>query len=203
MKRYCQTLDLKEDEQLIKEYCYWHSPEHIWPEIPEGIRAVGILNMEIYRLGTRLFMIVETPDDFDWDAAFTRLATMDKQAEWEDFVAKYQKAAPGSSSSEKWQLMECMFNCRARVNRRKDGKTKETVAGGRPGREILFGPIYLDHEFVLALGIRPRTLGCAEQAFPRSLHDDQGRERLGAILYVYRLFLDGVAGGSVHETLRI
>lgn len=50
MKRYCQTLDLKEDEQLIKEYCYWHSPEHIWPEIPEGIRAVGILNMEIYRL---------------------------------------------------------------------------------------------------------------------------------------------------------
>ena len=86
MKRYCQTLDLKEDEQLIKEYCYWHSPEHIWPEIPEGIRAVGILNMEIYRL-----------------------ATMDKQAEWEDFVAKYQKAAPGSSSSEKWQLMECMF----------------------------------------------------------------------------------------------
>ena len=109
MKRYCQTLDLKEDEQLIKEYCYWHSPEHIWPEIPEGIRAVGILNMEIYRLGTRLFMIVETPDDFDWDAAFARLATMDKQAEWEDFVAKYQKAAPGSSSSEKWQLMECMF----------------------------------------------------------------------------------------------
>lgn len=109
MKRYCQTLDLKEDEQLIKEYCYWHSPEHIWPEIPEGIRAVGILNMEIYRLGTRLFMIVETPDDFDWDAAFACLATMDKQAEWEDFVAKYQKVAPGSSSSEKWQLMECMF----------------------------------------------------------------------------------------------
>ena len=67
------------------------------------------LNMEIYRLGTRLFMIVETPDDFDWDASFARLATMDKQAEWEDFVAKYQKAVPGSSSSEKWQLMECMF----------------------------------------------------------------------------------------------
>ena len=68
---------------------------------------------------------------------------------------------------------------------------------------ILFGPVYLDHEFVFALGIRPRALGCAEQAFSRSLHDDQSRERLGAILYVYRLFLDGVAGGSVHETLRI
>ena len=109
MKRYCQTLDLKADEQLIQAYCYWHSPEHIWPEIPEGIRSVGILNMEIYRLGTRLFMIVETPDDFDWEAAFARLATLDRQAEWEAFVSQFQQAAPGSSSAEKWQLMERIF----------------------------------------------------------------------------------------------
>ena len=62
MKRFCQTLDLKDDPKLIEQYCYWH--QHIWKEIPEGIRAVGISNMEIYRLGNRLFMIVETPDDF-------------------------------------------------------------------------------------------------------------------------------------------
>ena len=107
MKRYCQTLDLKDDEALIQEYCYWH--QHIWKEIPEGIRAVGIQNMEIYRLGTRLFMIVETPDDFQWNDAFARLATMDRQAEWEAFVGKYQQASPGSTSSEKWQLMEQIF----------------------------------------------------------------------------------------------
>lgn len=109
MKRYCQTLDLKDDPALIEEYAYWHSPEHIWPEIPEGIRAVGILDMEIYRLGNRLCMIVETPDDFDWDSAFARLATMDRQAEWEDFVGKFQQASAGSASSEKWQLMERIF----------------------------------------------------------------------------------------------
>lgn len=109
MKRYCQTLDLKADAHLIEEYCYWHSQEHIWPEIPAGIRAVGILDMEIYRLGTRLFMIVETPDDFDWEAAFGRLATLDRQAEWEEFVGKYQQAAPNSASAEKWQLMERIF----------------------------------------------------------------------------------------------
>lgn len=109
MKRYCQTLDLKDDEELIKEYAYWHSKEHIWPEIPEGIRAVGIRNMEIYLLETRLFMIVETPDDFDWSVAFARLSTLDKQAEWEDFVGRFQKVVPGSSSSEKWQLMGCIF----------------------------------------------------------------------------------------------
>ena len=100
MKRYCQTMDLKEDPELIKEYCYWHSAD---------IRAVGIRNMEIYRLGTRLFMIVETDDDFDWDASFARLATLDRQAEWEDFVARFQKTEPGSSSAEKWQLMEQIF----------------------------------------------------------------------------------------------
>lgn len=64
MKRYCQTLDLKEDEQLIKEYCYWHSPEHIWPEIPEGIRAVGILNMEIYRLYARKHILRRDETDY-------------------------------------------------------------------------------------------------------------------------------------------
>lgn len=109
MKRYCQTLELKDDPEGIREYVYWHSPEHIWPEIPAGIRAVGILDMEIYRLGTRLFMIVETPDDFDWETAFGQLATMDRQAEWEDFVGRFQKTVSGSSSSEKWQLMERMF----------------------------------------------------------------------------------------------
>lgn len=109
MKRYCQTLDLKEDEKLMEEYLYWHAPEHIWPEIPEGIRAVGIQDMEIYRLGNRLFMIVETPDDFEWEAAFERLARMDRQAEWEAFVGRFQQADPGLSSSGKWRLMERIF----------------------------------------------------------------------------------------------
>lgn len=109
MKRYCQTLDLKDDKELIAEYAYWHSPEHFWPEIGTGIREVGILDMEIYRLGNRLFMIIETPDDFDWDTAFARLATLDRQAEWEAFVARFQQALPGATSAEKWQLMDRMF----------------------------------------------------------------------------------------------
>lgn len=109
MKRYCQALELKDDPALIREYEYWHSAEHIWPEIPAGIRAVGIREMAIYRQGTHLFMLVEADDDFDWDAAFGRLATMERQAEWEDFVARFQKARPGSTSSEKWQRMTPIF----------------------------------------------------------------------------------------------
>jgi L-rhamnose mutarotase len=66
-KRYCQTLELKDVPELIQEYIMFHSQAYAWPEIREGIRSVGILEMEIYISGNRLFMIVETPLDFDWD----------------------------------------------------------------------------------------------------------------------------------------
>ncbi|MBP1677818.1 MAG: L-rhamnose mutarotase [Bacteroidetes bacterium] len=110
VKRYCQSLELRDDLELIREYKHWHAPENRWPEIPEGIRAVGILDMEIYILGNRLFMIVETPVDFDWDDAFGRLATLNRQAEWEDFMARFQLTRAGASSSEKWTLMERIFS---------------------------------------------------------------------------------------------
>jgi L-rhamnose mutarotase len=110
VKRYCQTLDLKDDPRLIAEYRRRHSQEHIWKEIPEGIREVGILEMEIYLLGTRLFMIVETPLDFDWDTAMARLGTLPRQAEWEDYMAEFQLVKAGMSSAEKWQLMERIFH---------------------------------------------------------------------------------------------
>lgn len=108
-KRYCQTLDLKDNPELIKEYKRLHSEEYSWREIREGIRQVGILEMEIYIIGSRLFMIVETPEDFDWDKSMAELATLPRQAEWEDCVAKFQQCAPGSTSSEKWRLMDRMF----------------------------------------------------------------------------------------------
>lgn len=109
VKRYCQTLSLKNNPELIAEYRKIHSREHAWPEIREGIRSVGILEMEIYISGTLLFMIVETPLGFDWDSAMERLAHLPRQAEWEDYVARFQECAPGSTSSQKWKLMERMF----------------------------------------------------------------------------------------------
>ena len=110
VKRYCQTLDLRNNPELIAEYRRRHNQEHIWKEVPEGIRQVGILEMEIYLLGTRLFMIVETPMDFDWDTAMARLGTLPRQAEWEDYMAEFQLVKAGMSSAEKWQLMERIFH---------------------------------------------------------------------------------------------
>ena len=110
VKRYCQTLDLRDNPELIAEYRRRHSQEHIWKEVPEGIREVGILEMEIYLLGTRLFMIVETPLDFDWDTAMARLGTRPRQAEWEDYMAEFQLVKAGMSSAEKWQMMDRIFH---------------------------------------------------------------------------------------------
>jgi L-rhamnose mutarotase len=108
-KRYCLTLDLKDDTTLIREYKYWHMSGHIWPEIPKGIREVGIVDMQIYLLGTRLFMIMETKPDFDFAVDMAKLSGLPRQKEWEAFVAKFQQSLPGAASSEKWKLMDRIF----------------------------------------------------------------------------------------------
>ncbi len=110
VKRYCQTLDLKDNPELIAEYRKRHSEGEAWQEIMDGIREVGILEMEIYLVGTRLFMIVETPLDFNWSAAMSRLSTLPRQQEWEDYMSEFQVAPPGASSDEKWVLMERIFH---------------------------------------------------------------------------------------------
>ena len=107
MKRYCQTLELRDDPELIEQYCEAHA--HVWPEIQAGIREVGILDMQIFRLGTRLFMIMDTVDDFDFVADNARLATLPRQAEWEAYVAQFQGCDPSAPSTDKWRLMEKIF----------------------------------------------------------------------------------------------
>jgi L-rhamnose mutarotase len=107
-KRYCQYLKL--NSATLEQYKYWHSNRNIWKEIPLGIRRAGILNMEIFIVEDKAFMIVETPVDFNWDEAFGRLAAYERQAEWEDFVSKFQETGTGKRSEEKWQLMERIFS---------------------------------------------------------------------------------------------
>ncbi len=107
--RFCLTLDLKHDPALIQEYRHWHMPEHIWPEIPAGIRKAGITDMEIYLLGTRLFLVMEAKKGFDFDRQMGFLASLPRQQEWEAFVSRFQQSRPGASSAEKWMRMERIF----------------------------------------------------------------------------------------------
>lgn len=110
VKRYCRTMQLREgDSKFIEDYRHAHSEGVIWKEIIDGIRQVGILEMEIYILGTKLFMIVETPVDFNWDEAMERLATLPRQQEWETFMSRFQDCSAEASADEKWQMMDRMF----------------------------------------------------------------------------------------------
>lgn len=109
VKRYVQTMDLKDEPALIARYRQAHGKEESWKEILDGIRQVGILEMEVYICGSRLVMIVETPQDFQWDDAMAKLATLPRQAEWEEFVAQFQRCDPNATSDEKWQMMERIF----------------------------------------------------------------------------------------------
>lgn len=107
MRRYCQTLTLVDDEQMIQKYVEAHA--HVWPEIIAGQRQVGILDMQIYRKGRSLFMIMDTKDDFDFARDMSLLATLPCQAEWEAYVSQFQGCAADARSDEKWQMMERIF----------------------------------------------------------------------------------------------
>jgi L-rhamnose mutarotase len=110
IKRYVQYLAISDDPELLTQYKKWHSEEYHWKEIRDGIRKVGILEMEIYLLGNHLTMIVDAPVDLDWQAAMNRLATLPRQAEWEAFVSKFQGCSSEARSDEKWRPMERIFH---------------------------------------------------------------------------------------------
>ncbi|MCX3265113.1 L-rhamnose mutarotase [Pedobacter agri] len=107
MKRYCFTLDLIEDDELIAAYKQYH--EAIWPEIVESIKSSGINDMEIYLSGTRLFMIMETNDTFSFENKAKADLENPKVQEWETLMWNYQKALPNAKPGEKWRLMDQIF----------------------------------------------------------------------------------------------
>ncbi len=107
MKRYCLTVDLVNDEKLIKEYEQYHVK--IWPEIEESIKSTGITQMQIYRLHTRMFMIMETEDNFSFEKKAAADLANPKVQEWEELMWKYQEALPQAKNGEKWILMEKIF----------------------------------------------------------------------------------------------
>jgi L-rhamnose mutarotase len=108
MTRYCLALDLKDDPALIAEYEAHHRA--IWPDIRASIVESGIEQMEIYRLGNRLFMIMDTRPDF----SFSAKALMDEKnprvQEWEQLMWHYQQALPLAAPGEKWVIMKKIFD---------------------------------------------------------------------------------------------
>jgi L-rhamnose mutarotase len=106
-RRYCLTLDLKDDPRLIAEYKKYH--EKIWPEITASLKESGIVDAEIYLLGTRMFMILEVNEHFSFESKARADQENPKVREWEELMWKFQKALPQARPGEKWLLMERIF----------------------------------------------------------------------------------------------
>jgi L-rhamnose mutarotase len=108
MKKYCLACDLKDDDELIRSYDAYH--QNVWPEIKESLRESGILEMEIYRTGNRLFMIIRVESDF----SFEKKAEMDLAnpivQKWETLMSTFQKQIPWAKQEVKWLLMDKVFS---------------------------------------------------------------------------------------------
>ena len=106
--RYCLTLDLQDDQHKIEEYESWH--RQVWPEIIDSIKKAGITSMEIYRVHTRLVMVMETTFDFSFEKKSIADASNLKVQEWEQLMWNYQQAIPGTKAGEKWVIMKKIFD---------------------------------------------------------------------------------------------
>jgi len=108
-KRYCKTLELQNNIALIDEYKKVHARGAAWPEISQGMREVGIIDMEIYIFKNRLYMIMDTIPEFDHNKAMAELAIKPRQKEWETFVSHFQKTSANTTADEKWQIIERIY----------------------------------------------------------------------------------------------
>ncbi len=108
MPRHCLTLDLKNDATAIAEYKRYHVK--IWPEVKESLFDAGVEAMEIYLLGTRMFMIMDVTNSF----SLSKKAVMDlanaKVQEWETIMHGFQQRLPGALIDQYWTEMERVFN---------------------------------------------------------------------------------------------
>jgi L-rhamnose mutarotase len=109
MKRYCFALDLVDDPALIDEYEQLHKSENAWPENIAGIRQAGIIDMQIFRTGNRMFMIMDTDESFSFDRKALLDAANPRLQDWEELMWKYQLALPWAKPGEKWVLMNKIF----------------------------------------------------------------------------------------------
>ena len=106
-RRFCLTLDLKDDPKLIADYKRHH--DEIWPEIIRSIKGSGIEDMEIYLLGTRMFMIMEVNETFSFEAKAKADELNPTVQKWEELMWSFQQALPQAKRGEKWLLMERIF----------------------------------------------------------------------------------------------
>jgi L-rhamnose mutarotase len=104
------ALDLRDDPALIAEYEDWHRPERIWPDIVDSIRAAGVRELEIFRAGNRLVLVMDVPEGFSAESKAAADAADPRVQAWEQLMWKFQQPLPFAAPGEKWVRMTSVFS---------------------------------------------------------------------------------------------
>ena len=108
MKSYGMALDLKDDPEIIERYVEYHRA--VWPDVLSGLRGLGISKMKIFLHGRRLFMYMETPDDFVLARDFGRYMDTGRAREWDELMRTFQEPVPAAAPGEWWAEMREVFD---------------------------------------------------------------------------------------------
>jgi L-rhamnose mutarotase len=98
---------------LIAKYRFYHTEEGIWNEIKDGTCNVGI-EMEIYNVDNRPFMICEMQSDVDFDEAWVKMNKGEKNPTLEKLMQNYQQALP--SHQLEWIRMDKVYKGPNNIN---------------------------------------------------------------------------------------
>jgi L-rhamnose mutarotase len=108
MKQFAKTILLKDDPELIAQYRHYH--DHIWPEVVNSFKQVGVLNIQIWMIGRQLFMLMTTADTFNPSQDLdTYLGLNPKNRAWEELMTTFQEKLPEAKPDEHWAEMELIF----------------------------------------------------------------------------------------------
>ena len=110
VNRHYLALDLINAPNLINAYKEFHRKGNVWTSVLKSISDAGVLDMEIYLTGNRLFMIMEVDDQFSFSAKAESDATNSAVQSWESLMMKYQQQLDWAKAGEKWIPMERIFS---------------------------------------------------------------------------------------------
>ena len=106
------AMDLRNDPSIVEAYRRYH--RQVWPEVLASLRQAGIRRMDIYILGRRLVMILETDGRHYGDCFASHAASGPRVAEWEALMRSMQEVPVEGAHGSWWAPMELLFRLEGR-----------------------------------------------------------------------------------------